>query len=183
MAIFNSVQDFIKTLSNDIDNVMSNEVSEYVTDSAITHAEGSVYKRYKIHYHRGQKNKIPHYVRRYSLLDRDEWDKKLLGRMGSFDHTVAVFSKAKPNLMLNNYGDLVFQTPFSLPELIELGEKKYTAKFGGIGYTINNLSNKKYRYLQARPFAAATVKELNSRSGLLRDIFEMSLYDKGYRFK
>lgn len=59
MAIFNSVQDFIKALSNDIDNVMSNEVSEYVTDSAITHAEGSVYKRYKIHYHRGQKIRFP----------------------------------------------------------------------------------------------------------------------------
>lgn len=180
MAVYNSVNDFIKSLSKDIDNVITNEVSDYVTDAAVAHAEGTVYKRYKIHYRRGN-GKAGHYVRRFSLLDKDEWKTKLVNRMGGFDHTVAIYSTAKPNLMLNDFGDLVFQTPYSLPELIELGERKYTARFGGIGYTINGLPVKRYRYLQARPFAVDTVKQLNS-SSVLRDIFERSLYEKGYRF-
>lgn len=46
----------------------------------------------------------------------------------------------------------------------------------------NNLSTNKYRYLQARPFVQATVKQLNSND-ILSTVFDTCLIMNGYRIK
>ena len=185
MAEFKSLADLFKSVNKDIDQALDSGVSDYVTQVAISYAKQRVYNRYRIHYERKSR---PHYVRRKSLLQEENWNSELVSQpaieIGVSNHTVAIYNTAKPNKVLNDKGEAANNTDEiqSLPELIELGQKKYTQKFGGVGYMFNNLSTNKYRYLQARPFVQATVKQLNSND-ILSTVFDTCLIMNGYRIK
>lgn len=185
MAEFTCLTDLFKSVNKDIDKALQDGVSNYVTQVVIGYAKQRVYNRYRIHYERKSK---PHYVRRMSLLQTENWDSELVSRpsieIGAKNHTVAIYNTAKPNGILNDKGEAANNTDElqSLPELIELGQKKYTQQFGGTGYIFNTLSAKAYRYLQARPFAQATVKQLNSND-ILPTVFDTCLIMNGYRVK
>lgn len=185
MAEFKSLADLFKSVNKDIDQALDSGVSDYVTQVAISYAKQRVYNRYRIHYERKSR---PHYVRRKSLLQEENWNSELISQpaieIGVSNHTVAIYNTTKPNKVLNDKGEAANNTDEiqSLPELIELGQKKYTQKFGGVGYMFNNLSTNKYRYLQARPFVQATVKQLNSND-ILSTVFDTCLIMNGYRIK
>lgn len=185
MAEFKSLADLFKSVNKDIDQALDSGVSDYVTQVAISYAKQRVYNRYRIHYERKSR---PHYVRRKSFLQEENWNSELVSQpaieIGVSNHTVAIYNTARPNKVLNDKGEAANNTDEiqSLPELIELGQKKYTQKFGGVGYMFNNLSTNKYRYLQARPFVQATVKQLNSND-ILSTVFDTCLIMNGYRIK
>lgn len=121
-------------------------------------------------------------------MQEENWNSELISQpaieIGVSNHTVTIYNTARPNKVLNDKGEAANNTDEiqSLPELIELGQKKYTQKFGGVGYMFNNLSTNKYRYLQARPFVQATVKQLNSND-ILSTVFDTCLIMNGYRIK
>lgn len=183
MAECKSLNELFSNINKDIDSALTSGVKTYVSKVAMAYAKQKVYNRYRIHYERKSR---PHYERRMSLLQEENWDSKIVSQsamqIGITGHTVAIFNTTTPNKNLNDHGDMAHNTDEiqSLPELIELGQKKYTATFGGTGYIYNNLSLSKYRYLQARPFAKATVAQLNGND-ILRSVFDTCLIRNGYR--
>lgn len=126
MAEFKSLADLFKSVNKDIDQALDSGVSDYVTQVAISYAKQRVYNRYRIHYERKSR---PHYVRRKSLLQEENWDSELISQpaieIGVSNHTVAIYNTAKPNKVLNDKGETANNTDEiqSLPELIELGQK------------------------------------------------------------
>lgn len=126
MAEFKSLADLFKSVNKDIDQALDSGVSDYVTQVAINYAKQRVYNRYRIHYERKSR---PHYVRRKSLLQEENWNSELISQpaieIGVSNHTVAIYNTAKPNKVLNDKGEAANNTDEiqSLPELIELGQK------------------------------------------------------------
>lgn len=126
MAEFKSLADLFKSVNKDIDQALDSGVSDYVTQVAISYAKQRVYNRYRIHYERKSR---PHYVRRKSLLQEENWNSELVSQpaieIGVSNHTVAIYNTAKPNKVLNDKGEAANNTDEiqSLPELIELGQK------------------------------------------------------------
>lgn len=126
MAEFKSLADLFKSVNKDIDQALDSGVSDYVTQVAISDAKQRVYNRYRIHYERKSR---PHYVRRKSLLQEENWNSELVSQpaieIGVSNHTVAIYNTAKPNKVLNDKGEAANNTDEiqSLPELIELGQK------------------------------------------------------------
>lgn len=126
MAEFKSLADLFKSVNKDIDQALDSGVSDYVTQVAISYAKQRVYNRYRIHYERKSR---PHYVRRKSLLQEENWNSELVSQpaieIGVSNHTVAIYNTARPNKVLNDKGEAANNTDEiqSLPELIELGQK------------------------------------------------------------
>lgn len=126
MAEFKSLADLFKSVNKDIDQALDSGVSDYVTQVAISYAKQRVYNRYRIHYERKSR---PHYVRRKSLLQEENWNSELISQpaieIGVSNHTVAIYNTARPNKVLNDKGEAANNTDEiqSLPELIELGQK------------------------------------------------------------
>lgn len=126
MAEFKSLADLFKSVNKDIDQALDSGVSDYVTQVAISYAKQRVYNRYRIHYERKSR---PHYVRRKSLLQEENWNSELISQpaieIGVSNHTVAIYNTTRPNKVLNDKGEAANNTDEiqSLPELIELGQK------------------------------------------------------------
>ena len=106
MAEFKSLADLFKSVNKDIDQALDSGVSDYVTQVAISYAKQRVYNRYRIHYERKSR---PHYVRRKSLLQEENWNSELISQpaieIGVSNHTVTIYNTARPNKVLNDKGE------------------------------------------------------------------------------
>lgn len=171
MNEFKSIQDFVKNLSQDIQQVMETDIKEEAIDLAIQQADTEIYKAY---------NPIE-YDRRYSFLKKELWTFDVLASSVN-EHMVAIYNTAKPNPYTNAMGDLFATTDKDLPTLIELGNAKYRKAYGKIGYDFTVFP--KAKYLAPRPFISTTSIMLNGNGNKsLKHNIEKSLITKGYRFE